>query len=149
MRPRCSVMPGSAGSFIWDTIPTCVCSGRSLGLIEMKKRGFKTILVRDASMASESRESAAEQWFHRAAGHMVEINGGATVFGRRVAGGDRLRDRPTRRLSANRMTIERPTASERHDGPLLSVVAASRNDDHGGDLRARMQHFVNGFVAQC
>jgi hypothetical protein len=31
----------------------------------------------------------------------------------------------------------------------LSVVAVSRNDDHGGDLRGRMQHFVNGFVAQC
>jgi hypothetical protein len=24
----------------------------------------------------------------------------------------------------------------------------SRNDDHGGDLRSRMQHFVDGFVAQ-
>jgi hypothetical protein len=33
--------------------------------------------------------------------------------------------------------------------PLLSVVAVSRNDDHGGDMRSRMQHFVNGFVAQC
>src|SRR5262245_66296265 len=33
--------------------------------------------------------------------------------------------------------------------PHLSVVAVSRNDDHGGDLHARMQHFVNGFIAQC
>jgi hypothetical protein len=33
--------------------------------------------------------------------------------------------------------------------PQLSVVAVSRNDDHGGDLRGRMQHFVNGFIAQC
>jgi hypothetical protein len=33
--------------------------------------------------------------------------------------------------------------------PHLSVVAVSRNDDHGGDLRGRMQHFVDGFVAQC
>jgi hypothetical protein len=32
--------------------------------------------------------------------------------------------------------------------PQLSVVAVSRNDDHGGDLRGRMQHFVNGFIAQ-
>lgn len=31
----------------------------------------------------------------------------------------------------------------------LSVVATSRNDNHGGSLTCRMQHFVNGFVAQC
>jgi hypothetical protein len=31
----------------------------------------------------------------------------------------------------------------------LSVVAVSRNDDHGSNLRGRMQHFVDGFVAQC
>jgi hypothetical protein len=31
----------------------------------------------------------------------------------------------------------------------LSVVATSRNDNHGGSLTHRMQHFVNGFVAQC
>jgi hypothetical protein len=33
--------------------------------------------------------------------------------------------------------------------PHLSVVAVSRNDDHGGDLAGRMQHFVNGFIEQC
>jgi hypothetical protein len=33
--------------------------------------------------------------------------------------------------------------------PHLSVVAVSRNDDHGGDMRSRMQHFVDGFIAQC
>lgn len=33
--------------------------------------------------------------------------------------------------------------------PLLSVVATSRNDDHGGNLLARMQYFVDGFIAQC
>jgi len=33
--------------------------------------------------------------------------------------------------------------------PQLSVVAVSRNDDHGGDMLGRMQHFVNGVVAQC
>jgi hypothetical protein len=33
--------------------------------------------------------------------------------------------------------------------PHLSVIAVSRNDDHGGDLRGRMQHFVEGFIAQC
>ncbi len=32
---------------------------------------------------------------------------------------------------------------------LLSVVAVSRNDNHGGDMLGRMQHFVNGFIAQC
>ena len=31
----------------------------------------------------------------------------------------------------------------------LSIVAASRNDDHGGALLHRMQHFIDGFVAQC
>ncbi len=33
--------------------------------------------------------------------------------------------------------------------PFLSVVAVSRNDDHGGDVQGRMQHFVDGFLAQC
>ena len=33
--------------------------------------------------------------------------------------------------------------------PHLSVVAVSRNDDHGGNLRGRMQHFIEGFIAQC
>jgi hypothetical protein len=37
-----------------------------------------------------------------------------------------------------------------HTGELhLSVVATSRNDNHGGYLTHRMQHFVDGFVAQC
>lgn len=31
----------------------------------------------------------------------------------------------------------------------LSVVAATRNDNHGEKLQFRMQHFVDGFVAQC
>ena len=31
----------------------------------------------------------------------------------------------------------------------LSVVATSRNDNHGGYLTPRMQHFVNGLVEQC
>ena len=31
----------------------------------------------------------------------------------------------------------------------LSVVAGSRNDDHGGKLLYRMQHFVSGFIKQC
>src|SRR5579862_1186662 len=33
--------------------------------------------------------------------------------------------------------------------PYLSMVAASRNDDHGGSLLRRMQTFVNAFLAQC
>lgn len=32
---------------------------------------------------------------------------------------------------------------------FLSVVATSRNDDHGGDLLSRMQRFVDGFIIQC
>jgi len=35
------------------------------------------------------------------------------------------------------------------DAPYLSVVAASRNDNHGGGLRERMQHFVSGLAEQC
>ena len=33
--------------------------------------------------------------------------------------------------------------------PYLSVVAASRNDDHGGDPLRRTQVFLNAFFAQC
>ena len=33
--------------------------------------------------------------------------------------------------------------------PHLTIVAVSRNDDHGGDMLCRMQHFTNGFIAQC
>ena len=33
--------------------------------------------------------------------------------------------------------------------PYLSLVATSRNDDHGGRLLPRMQLFVDGFIEQC
>src|SRR5688572_31852615 len=33
--------------------------------------------------------------------------------------------------------------------PYLSVVAASRNDDHGGDPLVRTQIFINSFALQC
>ncbi len=33
--------------------------------------------------------------------------------------------------------------------PLLSVVATSRNDDHGGNLLARMQLFIDGLAEQA
>src|SRR5262245_31960144 len=33
--------------------------------------------------------------------------------------------------------------------PYLSIVATSRNDDHGGSLLRRMQIFVDGVIAQC
>jgi hypothetical protein len=39
--------------------------------------------------------------------------------------------------------------SERPPRVHLSVVATSRNDDHGGSLLARMQHFVDGLVEQA
>lgn len=35
------------------------------------------------------------------------------------------------------------------DRPYLSIVATSRNDNHGGNLRHRMQLFVNGVLEQC
>jgi hypothetical protein len=35
------------------------------------------------------------------------------------------------------------------DTPYLSFVAAARNDDHGGNLLARMQTFVNALLGQC
>ena len=33
--------------------------------------------------------------------------------------------------------------------PKLSIVATSRNDNHGGNLLQRMQIFVDGLIAQC
>lgn len=39
--------------------------------------------------------------------------------------------------------------SPAHRAPYLSVVAASRNDDHGGDPIRRTQIFVNCFARQC
>jgi hypothetical protein len=33
--------------------------------------------------------------------------------------------------------------------PYISVVATSRNDDHGGSLLNRSQAFVNGWIGQC
>ena len=35
------------------------------------------------------------------------------------------------------------------EDPYLSVVAVSRNDNHGGRLTYRMQKFVDGFITQC
>jgi hypothetical protein len=52
---------------------------RSLGMLEMHKRGFQTILVRDASAARENSESLGGEWFHRAAVHFIETNLGPTV----------------------------------------------------------------------
>ena len=36
-----------------------------------------------------------------------------------------------------------------HTGIHLSIVATSRNDDHGGNLLYRTQSFVDGLIAQC
>lgn len=33
--------------------------------------------------------------------------------------------------------------------PYLSLVVAARNDDHGGNMLARMQTFVNAWIGQC
>ena len=35
------------------------------------------------------------------------------------------------------------------DVPYISVVATSRNDDHGGNMLRRMQIFVNAWIEQC
>jgi hypothetical protein len=46
--------------------------------------------------------------------------------------------------------IARPPASAEREFPFhLSVVATSRNDDHGGGLLRRMQHFVDGLAEQA
>jgi hypothetical protein len=34
-------------------------------------------------------------------------------------------------------------------GKYLSIIATSRNDNHGGDMTKRMRIFVNGLIAQC
>ena len=52
---------------------------RSLGMLEMQKRGFNTILVRDASVAKETKESLAGEWFHKGVVQFVELNVGATI----------------------------------------------------------------------
>ena len=36
----------------------------------------------------------------------------------------------------------------RYGKPVLSIVAAARNDDHGGNLLRRMQMFINGILTQ-
>jgi hypothetical protein len=43
------------------------------------------------------------------------------------------------------LTANRPQS----DAPYLSIVVASRNDDHGGDPLVRTQIFVNNFARQC
>ncbi len=52
--------------------------------------------------------------------------------------------------------MERESAGERDPGlgdsdesPLLSVVVTARNDDHGGNLKRRMQIFIDAFLAQA
>jgi hypothetical protein len=39
--------------------------------------------------------------------------------------------------------------NQQEEDPYLSIVAVSRNDNHGGRLTYRMQKFIDGFVAQC
>ncbi|HEX7294596.1 MAG TPA: hypothetical protein VF251_02510, partial [Pyrinomonadaceae bacterium] len=46
--------------------------------------------------------------------------------------------------------MQAPTSVPQYDAaPYLSVVAASRNDDHGGDPLIRTQIFLNNFARQC
>jgi hypothetical protein len=46
-------------------------------------------------------------------------------------------------------TADRLVLQGGQEPPYLTVVAASRNDDHGGGMTRRMQTFVNALVAQC
>ena len=39
--------------------------------------------------------------------------------------------------------------SSKNQKPYLSIVAVSRNDNHGGDILKRMRIFVNGLIHQC
>lgn len=52
---------------------------RSIGMLEMVKRGFNVTLVRDASLAVETGESISGEWFHKATVHFVESNIGTSV----------------------------------------------------------------------
>jgi hypothetical protein len=45
--------------------------------------------------------------------------------------------------------VEPDVESARSREPYLSVVATTRNDDHGGGMLERMQVFVDALVAQC
>jgi hypothetical protein len=54
------------------------------------------------------------------------------------------------------VTLSLPTLAEaggelmiEKDDCCLTVVATSRNDNHGGNLLRRMQLFINGFAEQC
>ena len=58
---------------------------RSIGQLEMRKQGFHTVLVRDLSLAKETEESVDGGWFHKAAVHFVEINGGKTISAAELA----------------------------------------------------------------
>lgn len=49
---------------------------------------------------------------------------------------------------APRGTLRAPQAVP-PDIPTVALVATSRNDDHGGDLRGRMQRFVDSLDEQC
>lgn len=42
-----------------------------------------------------------------------------------------------------------PLPHQNNKAPHLSVVVTSRNDNHGGGMLYRMQHFVTGFIEQC
>jgi len=52
---------------------------RSIGIIEMSKRGLDVTLVRDASVAVESAKSMSGEWLHQAAVHLVELNFGTSI----------------------------------------------------------------------
>ncbi len=47
------------------------------------------------------------------------------------------------------MSYNISTNNDKSFNPYLSIVATSRNDDHGGNLKMRMQVFINALLAQA
>jgi hypothetical protein len=59
-------------------------------------------------------------------------------------------------LAQENLSVYRPTrvqmlkaTSMGENRPKISIVATSRNDDHGGNLLHRMQLFLSGLLSQC
>lgn len=52
---------------------------RTIGMIEMRKQGFRVVLVRDASLAKETPSSESGQWAHKSMVQFIELSLGASV----------------------------------------------------------------------
>lgn len=58
---------------------------RPIGMMEMKRRGYKIIFIRDASIAFETAESLDGEWMHRSVVNWVEIENRTTTAAEFVA----------------------------------------------------------------